>query len=217
MRKVISPAYKYIESQLSPESDLKLKARQFSQQLGLDQISISPTEAHLIQFIASMIEPKKIVEIGTLTGLSCLYFLETLKGVGKVWTLEKSNEHATLAGQSLQSYIDQGQCEIVLGDARESLVKLESAGPFDIVFIDGNKAAYYDYWKWSEANVRSGGLIFIDNVFLAGAVWGDLTQQKFNDKQINQVQKMITEIIGSPDFRSTFIPTQEGLLVVQKN
>jgi predicted O-methyltransferase YrrM len=217
MRKDIPASYQYIESQIKPEDQDMLKAREFSKQIGLDSISISPTEAKLIGFMTSLIKPQKIVEIGTLTGLSSLYFLETLGIDGKLWTFEKSTEHAGLASLSLAKYIQSGQCQIIIGDAMVQLPTIDKEGPFDAIFIDGNKAAYYDYWIWAKKNIRSGGLIFIDNVFLAGSVWGDTSLQRFSEKQIANVKKMTSEIINHADFSCTFVPTTEGLLVARKH
>ena len=216
MRKEISSSYSYIESVLPAESDLKKQARILSTELGLSAISVSQTEAHLIQFLAATVKPKKIVEIGTLTGLSALYFLELLPAGGKLWTFEKSPLHVEKSKQTLKKYIELNQCEIVEGDAILNLPKITNQGPFDFIFIDGNKAAYYDYYKWAEKNVSICGMIIIDNVFLAGAVWGDQTLQKFNDKQISGMRKMTSEILSSPNFKSTFLPTTEGLLVLRK-
>lgn len=216
MRKEISPIYSYIESVLTPESQPKLEARKKSEELGLEAISISQTEAHLIQFLGRIIRPKKIVEIGTLTGLSALYFLELLPRDGKLWTLEKSPEHIEKSKQSLGAYLEAGQCQIIEGDARENLHKISDQGPFDLIFIDGNKAAYYDYWKWAENNTSDNGMIIVDNVFLAGAVWGDQSQQKFSAKQILTVQNMTKEVFQSKKFISTFIPTNEGLLILYR-
>ena len=216
MRKEIPAQQVYIESLLPKESSPKITARDFSEKLGLAGISISPSEAHLIQFLLRLSCPTKVVEIGTLTGLSASYFLEALPSNGKLWTFEKSSQHAEMATQVLASPIQNGQCEIRLGDALLELPKIESDGPFDAIFIDGNKAAYYQYWKWAEKNLAAKGLIVIDNVFLAGAVWGDLSQQKFNEKQISEVRKMNEEILRHPAFSSCFIPTSEGLLVAYK-
>ncbi len=216
MRKEISPIYSYIESVLPAESDLKKQARLASTELGLSAISVSQTEAHLIQFLAAAVKPKKMIEIGTLTGLSAVYFLELLPPYGKLWTFEKSPLHVEKSKQTLQKYILSGQCEIVEGDALLNLPKISDQGPFDCIFIDGNKAAYYDYYKWAEKNISDGGMIIIDNVFLAGAVWGDQTLQKFNDKQISGMKKMTAEIFAASDFMSTFVPTTEGLLILRK-
>ena len=136
MRKEISPSYSYIESVLSDESELKKNARQKSQELGLAAISISKTEAHLIQFLATLIRPQKIVEIGTLTGLSALYFLEILPPSGKLWTFEKSALHAEKSKQTLRNFIQTKQCEIIEGDALLNLPKISDQGPFDLIFME---------------------------------------------------------------------------------
>lgn len=216
MRKTQSPIYKYIESVLPAESQDKKRARFASEKIGLDAISISTTEAHIIQWITQLIKPQKIVEIGTLTGLSSLYFLESLTENGHLWTFEKSKEHSELAAENLYKYIKSNQCTIVVGDAVQTLPSINHQGPFDVIFIDGNKSAYYDYWIWAKNNINKDGFIFIDNSFLAGAVWGNQDVQKFNDKQINNVKKMTTEIFEDLNFKSSFVPTLEGLIVSQK-
>lgn len=216
MRKVQAKSYQYIENLSGYENENQLKARENSQKLGLDAISLSKAEAQILQFHLKNIDAKKIVEIGTLTGLSALYILQCLGAEAKLWTLEKSPEHAAMAEEVLREYIQKKQCEIVLGDARESLEKIKNNGPFDAVFIDGNKAAYLDYFNWALENTQTGGLIVADNVFLAGAVWGDQTQQKFNEKQIKVVQEMNRLAFENKNLQSVIIPTEEGMLICKK-
>jgi len=213
MRNEKQPSNTYIENCYQLENEQMQLSRKFADQLGLGGISVSHTEAHLMGFLVGLIKPKKIVEIGTLTGLSCQYFLQSLQQDGIIYTLEKSTEHVALASQALKPWIDRGQCVIVAGDAREQLPQLSSKGPFDAIFIDGNKAAYKDYWMWAKNNIRSGGMILIDNVFLAGSVWGDLSKQKFSDKQIATVKDMTADIFADANFSSSFVPTEEGLLL----
>lgn len=216
MRKEQLSSYKYIESLTEFENSVKVLARKNAETLGLEGISISKTEALLIQFLAKQSPRHKIVEIGTLTGLSALYFLEILEANGELWTLEKSVEHAELAKQVLNPFIAQKKCHLVVGDAREKLLEIQNFGPFDLVFIDGNKAAYLDYWNWAVKNISENGLIIIDNVFLSGAVWGYTTAQKFSEKQISKVHSTNLSAYQNEDFDVSLIPTEEGLLVARK-
>lgn len=206
-----------MEMLIGAESASKQAARTAADQLGLGIISLSSVEASLLRALTDLSNAKKIVEIGTLTGLSALAVLEGNQTAGlKLWTLEKSAEHAAAACKVLDSYIRDGRCEVVVGDAREKLESLVSNGPFDLVFIDGNKAAYLDYFNWAVRNVKPGGLIVADNVFLSGAVWGDPTEQKFNEKQIGAVKKMNELAFAEKNLKSFFIPTEEGMLVCKK-
>ncbi|MBC7467477.1 MAG: O-methyltransferase [Bdellovibrio sp.] len=217
MRKQNPKSYEYIESLMMPESALMGTARSHAKDLGLDAISVSQTEASILKFLIGANGCKKVVEIGTLTGLSALYILEALPADGRLWTLEKSAEHIEKASDVLAEEITKGRCVIVGGDALEKLPTLNSAGPFDAIFIDGNKAAYLKYFDWALENVSAGGLILVDNIFLAGAVWGDQTLQRFNEKQILNVQTMNKKAFTTEGLSTTIIPTSEGLLVCKKN
>ncbi len=216
MRKIKPKSYEYMEMLIGAESENKLLARKAADQLGLGLISLSSVEAGLLSALAEFSDAKKVVEIGTLTGLSALAVLENAGSDFKLWTLEKSPEHALAATKVLQNYISKGACEVIVGDAREKLEVLSAQAPFDLVFIDGNKAAYLDYFNWAIKNIRIGGLVVADNVFLSGAVWGESTEQKFNEKQIGAVKKMNELAFSDKNLKSFFIPTEEGMLVCKK-
>ncbi len=216
MRNANPKSYEYIESLLPIENKTMKQSRQSAESIGLNAISLAAPEGQLLFFLLKSSQAQKVIEIGTLTGLSAQYILQALPSTGKLWTLEKSVQHADLARFSLTEEIAQGRCEILVGDAKENLETLAANGPFDAVFIDGNKAAYFDYFNWALNHIKPGGLIIADNTFLSGAVWGDSTQQKFNAKQIEAVKKMNAIAFTDPRVTSVLIPTQEGLLVCRK-
>jgi predicted O-methyltransferase YrrM len=212
-----TPKEAYMDSLLQQESPLKLQSRQFAHELGLSRISISPAEAQLIKTLVRLHGARKVVEIGTLTGLSAQYIFDALPEGGELWTLEKDPKHGEMATQAFAG-LDQSRKKIhlVMGDAREQLKQLSEQGPFDAVFIDGNKAAYFDYLMWSEANLRVGGLVLADNIFLSGAVWGGATQQKFSDKQI-RIMREFNDRLANPDlYEAAIVPSYEGLYVAVK-
>ncbi len=214
---VLTNREEYVNSLLAEENSLKKLSREFAENLGLARISVAASEAQLIKTLVQMSRCKKFVEIGTLTGLSAQYIFEGLDVGGELWTLEKDFRHGEKA-QAVFDQLDQSlkKIHLIMGDAREELEKLNSHGPFDGVFIDGNKAAYGDYLTWAEDNVRSGGMILADNIFLSGSVWGESTQQKFSDKQIRVMQEFNKRMADPSKFKSAVIPTFEGLFVAIK-
>lgn len=216
MRIEIPKSQTYIESLASPETLSKRKSRMFAEDLGLGDICLSPSEGHLLAFLVRMHGARKFVEIGTLTGLSAQYLCEGMGSHGQLWTLEKTELHAKLAREALQEHPLQKNVNIVVGDARMTLRNLEVSGPFDGIFIDGNKAAYMDYLEWSEKNVRPGGLVVADNVFLSGSVWGNSDQQKFSEKQIAVMQAFNRRLADPTLYDSVILPTTEGLYVAVK-
>jgi predicted O-methyltransferase YrrM len=218
MRIEISKSQVYIESLASEEALSKQKSRAFAEELGLGKICLSPAEGHLLSFLVRGHQCRKFVEIGTLTGLSAQYILEGLGAKGELWSLEKTELHAQKAREALAEHSLGKNVHIIVGDARITLGSLNVSGPFDGVFIDGNKAAYGDYLTWAEANVRLGGLIIADNVFLNGAVWGDNEgqSQKFSDKQVKVLQAFNKRLSDPALYDSVLLPTKEGLLVAVK-
>lgn len=214
---VLSNKEEYLGALFSNESENKKLSRQFAEELGLARISVSAAEAKLIALLVQMHGCRKFVEIGTLTGLSAQYIFEALPEGGELWTLEKDPKHGEKSAEVF-SKLDQSKKKIhlVMGDARVELENISAQGPFDGVFIDGNKAAYLDYLLWAEKNLRPGGLILADNIFLSGSVWGDMTSQKFSEKQV-RILREFNERLANPDlYDSAVAPTFEGLFIAVK-
>lgn len=204
----------YMNSLLAEENDLKKRSRLYAEELGLARISVSPAEAQLIRTLVHSHRCKKFVEIGTLTGLSAQYIFEGLQPGGQLWTLEKDPRHAEKSADIFKG-LDQKdkKVHLVVGDAREELQKIKSEGPFDGIFIDGNKAAYMDYLLWAEENLSSGSLILADNIFLSGAVWGESTTQKFSEKQVRIMQEFNQRLANPKAYQAAIVPSYEGLYV----
>lgn len=178
---------------------------------GLDFMSVSEVEARYLQFFVSSFKVKTIVEIGSLFGYSALAMAKKLPRDGKIHCFEKDE---TRAQQILSNFEEAGlECShyVHSGDALEGLKKIESEGPFDLVFIDANKNGYLDYLDWAEANTKSGSLIIGDNTFLFGALWGDSRSQNVSAKQIETMNRFNERIANSEKYDSIMIPTLEGM------
>ena len=217
-----TPQKDYLDSVLKGKEPWESQARQAAEVLKLEAISLDKSEASFLKWCVQTAKAKNAVEIGTLTGLSGLYILSGLLPGGTLWTLEKNPLHAQPALKILSAYAHQQEkkVEVLVGDARQTLVSLETSGPFDFIFIDGNKAAYGDYLLWAEKNLKPGGYLVADNVFLSGAVAENSVTtfgQKFSAKQIEVMRKFNDRLVHSDFWRACFVPTQEGLIVAQKN
>ena len=103
--------------------------------------------------------------------------------------------------------------ELRLGRALATLPTLEAEGlgPFDLVFIDADKDGYPDYLNWAADNLRPGGLVLADNVFL----FGELTDKPTGARAaaIAGMQAFHQILANSGRFRATVLPTGEGLAV----
>lgn len=221
MRTILSEQTKYTNAHGAAETDLMKVARSASDRLGKTPISLGVNEGRLLKFLIQLSQVRTVVEIGTLTGYSGLWILEGLHQISaphkKFWTLEKDPAHAQAAREVFSQWKGDVSIEVLEGDANSQLEKLSSQAPFDAVFIDANKGAYLDYLKWSVANLRSGGLILADNVFLRGQVFEGSSREDsvFSAKQVSVMQEFNRILTDPARFSAVIIPTEEGLLAAQ--
>lgn len=217
MRNSSSQLETYFKTLTLGSDSLLAKARTEAERLGLGHISLGSMELQILKYLVSLHKSKNFVEIGTLTGASGLGILAGLPEGAKLWTIEKEPRHAAAAEPILleAAKARHQHVRVVVGDAREKLNEISKEGPFDGIFIDGNKAAYGDYLKWAEVNLIKGGLIIADNVLLSGTVYGEQSE-RFSEKQI-QVMKDFNKRLFDPNlFQSCLIPTTDGLLAAVK-
>jgi caffeoyl-CoA O-methyltransferase len=104
---------------------------------------------------------------------------------GKLYTLEVSSKHARVAHGSFERAGVSSKVEILEGAALDSLKKLSSSGPFDLVFIDADKEGYPEYLAWAIENLRPGGMVAAHNAFRHGGIIepqddGDRAMDAFN-------------------------------------
>jgi predicted O-methyltransferase YrrM len=206
---------KYLQSLSLPEELAMIWAKEQSAQLNKSEISLSSYEGYLLYFFIKSHKCLKVVEIGTLTGYSSLWISKALPASGQLWTIEKSQEHANIASQTFIKANDP-KIHLLIGDAKEKLLEIEFEGPFDAIFIDGNKSAYLDYLNWSEKNLKSGGLLLADNTLLRGSVYSEKNDSPFSIKQISKIKEFNTQLATNGKFESLLLPTEEGFTIALK-
>lgn len=215
MREFESLKEKYLQSLSLQEDETMARAKQQSETLKKSGISLNSYEGYVLYFFIKAHKCRKIVEIGTLTGYSSLWIQRALPIEGHLWTIEKDPIHAQIARQSL-AQMSGAQVSVLEGDAVEKLIELETEGPFDAVFIDGNKSAYLKYLDWTEKNLKSGGLLLADNTLLRGSVFSDDKASPFSKKQITIIKEFNYRLAFSGKFESLLLPTEEGFTIAIK-
>jgi predicted O-methyltransferase YrrM len=200
------------------EGDLFEKAAQASSDLHKSSIQLSSQEGRLISFLIRSHACQKFVEIGTLTGFSALWILQGMSFSSEclLHTFEKNPQHAMAAQKVFDQHPLSKSIHLHCGDAEVELSKIVEDGPFDGIFIDGNKSAYSLYLDWAEQNLKKGGLILADNVFLGGAVYDEQIPTKFSSKNIEGMRSFHRRLADTSRYASTLIPTSEGLFAAVK-
>jgi caffeoyl-CoA O-methyltransferase len=124
--------------------------------------NVPAADGRMLRILTETVNAKSVVEVGTSTGISGLWFCLGLdKTGGKLTTFELDKTRAALARKHFKQAGVEDKVELVEGDAHENVTKLR--GPIDIVFLDAEKEGYVDYLKKLLPLVRPGGLILAHN------------------------------------------------------
>jgi predicted O-methyltransferase YrrM len=139
---------------------------------GLPAICVSPAQGKLLHILARLASARRILELGTLGGYSTIWLGRALPADGKLITVESEPKHAAVARANIERAGLADRVAIISGRAADVLRQLADRGeePFDLVFIDADKASIPEYFQLSLGLTRPGSVIVVDNVVRRGAV-----------------------------------------------
>ncbi len=139
---------------------------------GLPAIDVSPPQGKLLHLLGLAIGARRVLEIGTLGGYSTIWLARSIAEGGQVVTIEFDPRHAEVARQNIAREGVSAKVDLRVGAALDILPKIEAEGgaPFDLSFIDADKANNAAYFGWALDLSRPGSLIIVDNVVREGAV-----------------------------------------------
>jgi caffeoyl-CoA O-methyltransferase len=133
------------------------------QQIGETYLNVPVNDGRMLRVLAESVDAKNVVELGTSTGLSGMWFgLALMKTGGKLTTFELDSGRAALARTHFKKAGVDAFITVVEGDAHQNVTRLKD--PIDVVFIDADKEGYLDYLNKLLPLVRPGGLILAHNV-----------------------------------------------------
>jgi predicted O-methyltransferase YrrM len=158
-------------------------------------LSVPEQDGRALRLLTEAVGAHRVLEIGTSTGYSGLWFSMALQATGgHLTTLEFDHGRATQARQHFEQAGVSSLITVIEGDAHEQVTKLK--GPFDVAFIDAEKPGYLDYLHKVLPLVRPGGLIFAHNV--------------------DMVPDYVKAITSSPDLETIFYMEGKGLAITLK-
>lgn len=169
-----------------------------------------PFQGRLLSLISKLVQPERILEIGTYTGYSALCLAEGLTKEGKLITLDVNEElHKRVQGYFNASDYSE-QIDYRIGDALDLIPALNE--PWDLVFIDADKKNYLNYYDLVVDRVRSGGLILADNVLWSGKV----IDEKAQDKETVLLRQYNERINRDERVENILLPIRDGIMVARK-
>ncbi len=168
-------------------------------------------QGQLLRFLVEMIQPKRILEIGTYTGYSAIALAQGLKTEGKLITIDVNVELEKMISNFILEAGLSDKIEQITGNALEIIPTLTEN--FDLVFIDADKQNYKNYLDLVLNKLNSGGYILTDNVLWSGKVTIPKEQMDVDTRMINEFNDYVQ---NHPQLESILLPVRDGLYISRK-
>ena len=206
----------YLNDTFGVEQETMRKVREHSVANNREGMQVSPYEGQLLKSLVVWTKSLKILELGTLFGYSAMWMASGLGEGGQICTVEKDSSRFADSQRFFAESPWASQIVGVQGDFEELRAELEAKAPFDLLFIDANKAAYYRALLWGEGLLKKGGFVIADNTFLFGGVYGEKISARWSPSVIENMKKLNARLADQNLYQGSMLPTSEGLLVAQK-
>ncbi|MDB4923889.1 O-methyltransferase [Mucilaginibacter sp.] len=167
-------------------------------------------QGRVLSFLSKMIQPKRILEVGTFTGYATICLAEGLTEDGIIHTIEVNRELEPMLNSHFNSTNVGKKIKLHFGDATAIIPDLD-VNNWDLVFIDADKKNNYTYFQLVFDKVRAGGLIIIDNVLWKGKVYGEE-----NDADTEMIRKLNDLVSIDSRVEKMILPVRDGLLIIRK-
>lgn len=164
----------------------------------------------LLRMLVEMIRPKRILEIGTYTGYSALSMASGLEDGAMIDTYEINDEMEDFTRPRIENSPWGDKVRMIIGDVLKELN--DSDIRYDLVFIDGNKRQYLEYYDLSLRLLNKGGYIIADNTLWDGHV-ADLTYN--HDPQTIGIRQFNDFVANDPRVEKVILPLRDGLTLIR--
>ena len=199
---------RYAEQHTSPESDLLKKInRDTHANILMPRMLSGHLQGRVLSMISHMIQPQRILEIGTYTGYSALCLAEGLAQGGKLITIDINEELEEKVKLHFASW--QNKIEYKIGNAIDIVPSLNEM--FDLVFIDADKTNYARYFDLVFDKVRAGGFILADNV-----LWSGKVLSKNPDNDTKAIIAFNQKIQHDSRVENVLLPIRDGIMTIRK-
>ncbi len=206
---ITAASWSYSEAFVA-EDDVLARARERAEEVGV--VAIGPGGGAALRFLASVIDARAVVEIGTGTGVSGLWLLRGMRSDGILTTVDIEAEHQRLARETFnEAGVPTQRARTIAGSALDVVPRLTD-GHYDIVFVDGDKAEYTAYLKEAVRLLRPGGVVAFDN-----ALWHDrVADPSVRDAETVAIRELLREVQADDDLVPVLLPVGDGLLLAKK-
>jgi caffeoyl-CoA O-methyltransferase len=214
MNKILAePIEAYLASLQPPPDPLLEDVAEEGRKNGIPVLDAA--SAAVLSVLAAAIRPRRILEIGTGSGYSGICLARHLPPDGMLLTVEIDPRRASDARAVFARAGVADRANVMVGHAVRLATKV--AGPFDIIFQDGDKTAYKPLHGRLVSLLRPGGLLIVDNVLWGGEVAPGFTGTPARSAEPREAIVEYNRVLaGDTALTTVFLPVGDGLAVAVK-
>ena len=210
MHLVSTEIEQYIAQHSSPEQPvLRELNRETYVKVQMPNMLSGHLQGQFLEMITKMLQPKRILEIGTFTGYSGICLAQGLPEDGVLHTIDINEELQPMVENFVTKAGLNNKVKQWIGDARQIIPAIDET--FDLVFIDADKVNYSNYYDLVFDKVRTGGYIIADNVLWSGKV---LAVNK--DKDTLAIDNYNKKVVSDKRVEVFILPLRDGLNIARK-
>lgn len=202
---------KYILDHSSPEDEvLEDLFRQTHIRFVNPNMSCGHLQGKFLEMISRMISPDCILEIGTFTGYSTICLARGLKPDGILITVEPNDEIADFTDHYLKKAGVHDRIIRLTGCVQDLTNKIDRQP--GLVYIDGDKREYTEYYRIAIEKVKPGGYIVVDNVLWGGKIH----QADTKDQQTRGIIEFNEMIRIQENIDTVILPIRDGIMLIRR-
>lgn len=167
-------------------------------------------QGDFLSIISKILQPKRILEVGTFTGYSALCLAKGLQPDGQLFTIELREEDAATARGYFERSSQKDQLQILVGDAKAIIPALKET--WDIAFIDADKPGYIDYYELILPFIKINGIIIADNVLFHGQV----LEKEISGKNAKAIHAFNEHVKNDPRTEQVLLTVRDGLSIIRR-
>jgi len=201
--KLFAAVDEYINSLFAQEDPALTAAKEAIAKSGIPDASVSASQGSFLQLMARLVRASRILELGTFAGYSTIWLARGLTSPGKLITIEANPVHGELAKANLEQAGLSDRVDLRIGKGLDRLPELEeeTAGPFDLVFVDADKPPYTEYFQWALRLSKPGTLLIFDNVIREGKI----LDSSSDDPAVQGVHRLNQALAAEPRVSATIL------------
>lgn len=214
----MDPLERYVDEHTSPEEEL---LRELDRETNLRTVAPRMLSGHiqgrLLEMLVRMFRPHRVLEIGTFTGYSALSMAAGLDDDARIDTIEVDDELEAFTRSWFDRSPHGARIRFHIGSALEIAPRLGEC--FDLVFIDGDKREYPDYYRMLMGDiadgkplVHSGSVMIADNILWSGKVVEPVARGDRHTRALVEFNRMV---VDDPRVENVIVPLRDGLNLIR--